>query len=84
MQELSCFYTTFSIVAVLLTYKVKELRQTNIEKLLLTLYHLFPGSMQLILAWSANDDEVDYAQVPRIKPEAEGCYEPHRGKRMEK
>ena len=40
--------------------------------------------MQLILAWSANDDEVDYAQVPRIKPEAEGCYEPHRGKRMEK
>lgn len=40
--------------------------------------------MQLILAWTAKEDELDYTQAPRIKTEAVECYEPHKGKRMEK
>lgn len=40
--------------------------------------------MSLILSWDAADDEVDYLPQPRIKPEAETAYEPHKGGRMEK
>ena len=44
------------------------------------------GSMHMILAWTAKEDgdDLDYSQVPRIKPEAEDNYAPHRGGRMEK
>jgi len=44
----------------------------------------YTGSVQLILAWSATEDELDYAPEPRIKPEARSSYEPHKGRRMEK
>lgn len=42
--------------------------------------------MHRIMAWTAEEDkdDLDYTTVPRVKPEAEGCAAPHRGKRMEK
>ena len=36
------------------------------------------------MAWTADEEELDYNPVPRIKTEALANYEPHKGKRMER